>query len=47
MPDIAEIFANNRCWGEERLATDSTYVETLARDQNATAIFVKRSGATN
>jgi carbonic anhydrase len=40
MPDIAEIFKNNRRWVEERLATDSAYFETLARDQTPDYLYI-------
>jgi carbonic anhydrase len=40
MPDIEQIFENNRRWVEERLAADSTYFETLAREQNPDYLYI-------
>lgn len=40
MPEIDKIFENNKRWVEERLATDSAYFETLARDQNPDYLYI-------
>lgn len=40
MPEIEQIFENNRRWVEERIATDSAYFETLARDQNPDYLYI-------